>query len=202
MPIEQWGRPIPDYATNHLYQNPQFYRDELLRQKEAMEYRLSEFDRQYPPRPIPQEPFNSSAAQLPPNKPSKPLYVAVTNEKEARDYPIVNKMDDEIGNVHFFVMVDESAIFAKRINPSTFEMEFEIYDRRLSTINSSDGVANSNNKEEGLLTNIDSRLERIEQFIDNSLSLFLSSNPSKSRTVKNAKPSDSVPPITSESEGS
>lgn len=173
MAIDQWGRWAPDY--NNPNNNYQSYRDELQRQKEAIEYRLSDFDRRYQiqPQPIQKMPNNSpNIIESPaPVKPTQP-YIIVTSEKEARDYPIVNRIDDEIGRVHFFVMNDESALFAKRINPSTFEMEFQVYILR----NDSENVETTINANGDLLVNIDARLQKIEQFVDGVFSTFINGN--------------------------
>lgn len=208
MPIDQWGRPIPDYAyANPYVNNAEYYRNTLLRQKEEAERQLSEFDKRYSPAPIQQEPTNSPAtAQQPYNKPAKQQpYIIVSGEKEARNYPIVNKLDDEIGNVHFFVTPDESAIFAKRINPSSFEMEFEIYDRRIkepAVAVSGVPMAQENEDRERLIS-IDSRLKKIEEIVDGAVSMFLGGNiPQSSSKANNkppAKPSKPAEPVLTES---
>lgn len=192
MPYDPYGRWYQD-------QNTFDYREELRKQREAIDYRLSEMDRRY----APQE--NSGAAnQYSPSPVSAPApatpkqiiqpYIPVDSEKEAREYPIVTRIDDEIGKVHFFAMRDDSAIFAKRINPGTFEPEFEIYDRR--TKMSESAISDSGG---GLLQSIDTRLQKIEQFVDGALAMFLNNDSQKAVSNPSPKPPNSEP-IESEDE--
>lgn len=180
MAIDQWGRVIPDYS----WQN---YIDELLRQKEAIEHRLADVDKRYAPQPSPQIPINSTNAPVESKQMGQP-YILVNSEKEARDYPIIKNINDDVGKVHFFVLPDESTIFAKSINPSTWELEFYVYKRETTDRELSNSV-NSFNTD--VWANIDSRLQKIESFIDIASSVLLngglSQSPADTPTVDTKK---------------
>lgn len=185
MAIDAYGRYVPDYSGYNDY------RAQLQRQKEELEYRLSEFDRRYQPQhqqvqppvqQVPQTPQNPVGVPAPLKQIIQP-FIVVKSEHEAREYPIVKSLDDDIGKVHFFVLEDESMLFAKRINPGTFEPEFEIYDHRKDNKENTNTISNNDGS---LLLNIDARLQKIEAFVDNALAMFMTSPAGTGGDVVNA----------------
>lgn len=185
MAIDAWGRWIPDQY------NPQYYRDDLMKQREAIDRQLSEIDKRYQPVQAPQTLQNPPVSSVDQTLIKQELpYILVDSEKEAFDYPIINKLDDDIGKVHIFVMKDESAAFFTRINPSTFDKEFEAYDKR----NKSKPIDSISNEDEDLLVSIDTRLQKIEGIVDTAVSMFMSGNANKAKSNKSTSKTV-TPPI-------
>jgi len=104
------------------------------------------------------------------NDPIKQDFIVVKSEQEAFDYPIVDSFNERLGKIHFFVLDGDEELYAKRINPSNFEMEFEIYDRRKSRKNL-DGEILENNSDERF-SEIFERLNVIEETIDMAVKLL------------------------------
>lgn len=182
MAVDQWGRVIPDYSLQN-------YRDELLKQRDAIAYQLSEFDKRYQPQSQPIQQPSNLAGQT--SKEPTQSYIIVSSEEEAFGYPIINNFEGDVGKVYFFVMNDESAVFAKRINRSTFDMEFEAYDRRRKIIK--DDVKSEINNE--WQSKVDNRLEAVERFIDNAISMFAGSDLQQKMASPRTEETNTVEPV-------
>jgi hypothetical protein len=95
----------------------------------------------------------------------KQPFIFVSSEKEALDSPI-DKLN--VGIVHIYSMTDGKTIYAKQINPGTFEMEFKTYTEVVPDTQMTLDINQTT------LNSINERLEKIQQFIDSASSLFMS----------------------------
>jgi hypothetical protein len=109
------------------------------------------------------------------SSPSMPSTPEPSSEYQGHNAPFlpVNSFNDvksykidaaDVGKVFLFELSDENSIFAKRINPSSWEPEYETYDRRVVA---SDGESESIfESKPDTLAEINEKLDRIQAFID------------------------------------
>ena len=119
------------------------------------------------PAAYPQTQTDNPASQRQ-SKPSQ-TFIVVKSEKEAENYEI-DPLD--VGKIHVFAMEDDTAMFAKRINPSNFNAEFEAYDKRKKD-NKSEKTSAPDSIDKELFISMDNRLQKIEKFIDTASDMFL-----------------------------
>lgn len=182
--MQQQLRPRKKYD---MFGNPYYEQDESLTQYPQTQSNYQQINPQT-------QTINRQSQQA---KISPPLMI-VSDEKQARDFEIdINN----VGIVHLFALKDDTAIYAKRINPSNFEAEFATYIKMAES--------NSDNKQTtaGVINNdtinsIDSRLGKIERFVESASIMFFNSGAAVNTSAINTEPEQTTTKRTNKKEES
>ena len=140
--------------------------------------RLKGYDTQFRPIYEYDEPQYQQPQQMNPpqsqEQQSTPTVTVVTSEQQARDWQI-----DQSGAVQIFALQDESRIFCKRLDLSTFLPEFSVYEK-VSTGNVKESAETTVKSVDGdTLKSINQKLDKISKFVDDIPSILFSGNAEK-----------------------
>jgi len=180
-PYPNYPQTPPSYPQAYPQQPPQQQRDpaqsntiqELQDRLKAYEARLYGNNQAYQPAPAQEQPQQAPAqAQQPASDPQQP-FMYIDSEQEARDFPIDPLLG--LGRTYIFSLRNGLEIYAKRINPSNFDMEFRTWDLRQDQEH--EAATHQCAVDNGILQSINSRLDKIDeikQFADLASAFFLS----------------------------
>jgi len=161
---------------------PTYQQQQINPNQQQMEERLSALEKRsgyIPPQQFGGYEQPAAQANQPQIKTQTQPYVEVENEKQAREFEI--DPINGIGLVHIFSNPPGSEVYVKRINPSNFQMEFKVYDERKIEQTEETKI------NDGVLQEINSRLDRVDQFIEMATSFFLNSNTKTNSKTKTSQ---------------
>ena len=148
------------------FQQPYMPRQQMRRDRYGNLY-FSDDDMQFQPNQQQQNPPPVQTEQ-----PQIPTVTVVTSEQQARDWQI-----DQSGAVQIFALQDESRIFCKRLDLSTFLPEFSVYEK-ISTGNVKEATGTTIKSVDGdTLKSINQKLDKISKFVDDIPSMLFSGKP-------------------------
>lgn len=153
------NRPIKRYD---IFGNPYWAYDEHAQQ--------TQYSQNQPIAPQPAAPQQNALPSIHQQTKASPPFMLVENEQQAQDYEIdINN----VGVIHLFALKDDTALYAKRINPSNFEKEFATYVKVPEDNSHKKQPMATAAVDNEVVNSIDGRLKKIEQFVDSASLLLL-----------------------------